>query len=108
MYNEGGKTVSKNEYVYTEGMIEGEPTKTYAYTYTNAWKDQLTDFDGQSIVYDACGNPTSYLGATQTVVGVAGNYTDSRYSGRISSGIGDKIMYTMFGDDATGFYDFLE
>lgn len=47
-------------------------------------------------------------GATQTVVGAAGNYTDSRYSGRISSGIGDKIMYTMFGDDATGFYDFLE
>ena len=47
-------------------MIEGEPTKTYAYTYTNAWKDQLTDFDGQSIVYDTCGNPTSYLGATLT------------------------------------------
>ena len=27
-------------------MIEGEPTKTYAYTYGNAWKDQLTSFDG--------------------------------------------------------------
>ena len=47
-------------------------------------------------------------GATQTVVGAAGNYTDSRFSGSFSSGIGDKIMYTMFGDDATGFYDFLE
>ena len=45
-------------------MLEGEPTKTYAYTYGNAWKDQLTGFDGQSIVYDASGNPTSYLGAT--------------------------------------------
>ena len=56
--------MSKNEYAYTEGVIEGEPTKTYAYTYTNAWKDQLTNFDGQSIVYDTCGNPTSYLGAT--------------------------------------------
>ena len=64
VYNVGGNIVSKNEYAYTEGVIEGEPTKTYAYTYTNAWKDQLTNFDGQSIVYDACGNPTSYLGAT--------------------------------------------
>ena len=27
-------------------MIEGEPTKTYAYTYGNAWKDQLAGFDG--------------------------------------------------------------
>ena len=34
-YNVGGNIISKNEYVYTEGMIEGEPTKTYAYTYTN-------------------------------------------------------------------------
>ena len=66
VYNVGGNIVSKNEYAYTEGVIEGEPTKTYAYTYTNAWKDQLTNFDGQSIVYDACGNPTSYLGATLT------------------------------------------
>ena len=65
-YNVGGNIVSKNEYAYTEGMIEGEPTKTYAYTYGNAWKDQLTGFDGQSIVYDASGNPTSYLGATLT------------------------------------------
>ena len=64
VYNEGGNIVSKNEYAYTEGMIEGEPTKTYAYTYGNAWKDQLTNFDGQNIVYDASGNPTSYLGAT--------------------------------------------
>ena len=45
-------------------MIEGEPTKTYNYSYGDAWKDQLTNFDGQSIVYDTCGNPTSYLGAT--------------------------------------------
>ena len=45
--------MSKNEYAYTEGVIEGEPTKTYAYTYTNAWKDQLTNYynyvsDGES------------------------------------------------------------
>jgi hypothetical protein len=64
VYNVGGNIVSKNEYAYTEGMIEGEPTKTYNYSYGDAWKDQLTNFDGQSIIYDTCGNPTSYLVAT--------------------------------------------
>ena len=38
--------------------------KTYSYTYGNTWKDQLTSFDGQSVIYDASGNPTSYMGAT--------------------------------------------
>ena len=28
-YNVGGNIISKNEYAYTEGLIEGEPTKTY-------------------------------------------------------------------------------
>ena len=64
-YNVGGNIVSKNEYVYTTGTL-GTPTKTYAYAYSNGWKDQLTSFDGQSIVYDASGNPTSYLGNTLT------------------------------------------
>lgn len=47
-------------------------------------------------------------GATQAGVSAAGNISDPRLSGRAFSGIGDKIMYSMFGDDATGFYDFLE
>ena len=62
-YNEGGNIVSKNEYVYTTGTL-GVATKTYSYSYGNAWKDQLTSFDGSSIVYDNSGNPTSYLGNT--------------------------------------------
>ena len=67
MYNEGGNIVSKNEYVYTEDIIIlGTPTETYNYTYGNTWKDQLTSFDGSSIVYDVSGNPTSYLGKTLT------------------------------------------
>ncbi len=33
-----------------------------AYIYENTWKDRLASFDGQSILYDAQGNPTSYLG----------------------------------------------
>ena len=77
MYNEGRNTVSQNEYVYTEGVIEGEPTKTYSYTYTNSWKDQLTDFDGQSIVYDACGNCTIAYSSNDTLA----NDNPIRYRG---------------------------
>ena len=37
------------------------------YTYGNSkWKDLLTSYNGQSITYDAQGNPTSYLGHTMT------------------------------------------
>ena len=37
--------------------------KEYNYT---TWKDLLTSYDGREIVYDAQGNPTSYLGHTLT------------------------------------------
>ena len=38
-----------------------------SYVYGDAtWKDLLTSYDGQSITYDAQGNPTSYLGHTLT------------------------------------------
>jgi len=36
------------------------------YTYDSTWKDLLTSYDGQSITYDAQGNPTTYLGHTLT------------------------------------------
>ena len=37
-----------------------------AYTYNSTWKDLLTSYNGQSITYDAQGNPTTYLGHTLT------------------------------------------
>ncbi len=37
-----------------------------AYTYDPTWKDLLTSYNGQSIIYDAQGNPTTYLGHTLT------------------------------------------
>ena len=38
----------------------------HTYTYGDAnWKDLLTAFDGQSITYDASGNPTSYFNGTR-------------------------------------------
>lgn len=36
-------------------------TITYAYGNTTGWKDQLTAYNGQSITYDAAGNPLTYL-----------------------------------------------
>ena len=35
-----------------------------AYGYDGTWKDKLTSYNGQSISYDANGNPTTYLGHT--------------------------------------------
>ena len=34
------------------------------YSYNSAWKDKLVSYNGQSITYDANGNPTTYLGKT--------------------------------------------
>ena len=45
------------------GNILKKDGKTYTYGY-GAWKDLLTSYGGQSIVYDQQGNPTTYLGHT--------------------------------------------
>ena len=47
------------------GNILTKNGKTYTYG-DGVWKDKLTAYDGQSIIYDAQGNPTSYLGHTLT------------------------------------------
>ena len=46
------------------GNILTKNDKTYVYDTT--WKDKLISYDGQAIVYDAQGNPTTYLGHTLT------------------------------------------
>ena len=56
-----GKTYS---YTYDAGgniLTATEDGTTHTYTYGNtAWKDQLTAYDGQTITYDAIGNPLTY------------------------------------------------
>ena len=47
--------MSKSECAYTTGIV-GTAIKTYNYTYGNAWKDQLTAFDGTAITYDVVTN----------------------------------------------------
>jgi len=51
-YDNYGNITKKNGIVYNYG--------------NGTWKDLLTSFGGQSITYDAQGNPTSYLGHTLT------------------------------------------
>ena len=64
-YDIGGNITSRSEYAYTTGTL-GTPTKTFTYVYDESWKDQLTSYNGQSIIYDQVGNPTTYRGASLT------------------------------------------
>ena len=65
-YDAGGNILNRKEYAYTTGT-PGAVTKTIPYLYGNtAWKDQLTSYNGQSITYDAMGNPLFYRGMTMS------------------------------------------
>ena len=55
IYNASGNLVSVQK--------NGEVIKSYTYG-DASWKDLLTAFNGQSITYDAIGNPLSYRGMT--------------------------------------------
>lgn len=58
-YDNGGNILSK-----TTGGV------TVNYTYANSsWKDQLMQYNGQNIVYDANGNPTTYRGYSMSWTG---------------------------------------
>ena len=64
-YDGYGNILSKNEYAYTVGEL-GTVIDTVSYTYDTVWKDKLASYDGEEMVYDAIGNPTTYRGATLT------------------------------------------
>ena len=54
-------------YAYTTGTL-GTLQDTITYTYGNTgWKDQLTNYDGTAISYDASGNPTNWIGNLNTL-----------------------------------------
>ena len=63
-YDAGGNITSKSIYAYTTGSLEGKTaTKTVKYDYGNdAWKDELTAYNGERIEYDKIGNPELYRG----------------------------------------------
>lgn len=55
-------SVNENgEKVYT---LKSDGNNTFVYG--NTWQDMLTSFNGESITYDAIGNPLSYKGNTLT------------------------------------------
>ncbi len=64
-YDGYGNILNKKEYAFTTGDL-GAVTDTITYGYDTAWKDKLTSYDGQSITYDAIGNPTNYRGIAMT------------------------------------------
>ena len=62
-----------NTYTYdTVGNLltssDGETTHTYTYGNTD-WRDLLTAYDGETITYDAIGNPTSYYNGNRWTMG---------------------------------------
>ena len=60
-------------------------TTAYGYGDTN-WKDKLTSYDGQSITYDAIGNPLSYRGMTMS-------WTGRRLNSITNSGVSNSYLY---------------
>ena len=68
-YDAWGNILTKSEYPYTTGTL-GTPSNSVNYTYANsAWGDQLTSYNGETITYDAMGNPVSYRGYTTSFEG---------------------------------------
>ena len=66
-YDTWGNITEKKIYAYTTATNPGTPTSTIPYVYGNSsWKDQMTKYNGQTISYDAMGNPTTYRGKTLT------------------------------------------
>ena len=64
-YDDWGNILTKKKYIYTTGTLHGVGLSTTIYSYTDSqWGDLLTSLGGQTITYDAMGNPTSYLGKT--------------------------------------------
>jgi len=58
-YDKGGNITQKRVV-----SCQNATDQTIDYVYANAWKDQLTSYNGQAITYDEIGNPTSYKGNT--------------------------------------------
>ena len=66
-YDKCGDILSKSEYALTSAETLGEPVNTVTYSYTDAnFKNAVTQYGDDAIVYDASGNPTSYRGYTMT------------------------------------------
>jgi len=84
-YDSAGNILSKNEYAYSTGTL-GTAIDTVTYTYGNTnWGDQLTSYDGTTIIYDDQGNPVNWReGMVVTwdknrIININNNDADSSY-----------------------------
>ena len=93
------KTVTRNgvttEYTYSNGNItsvkqNGVTVKSYTYG-DRAWRDLLTEYNGQTITYDQIGNPLTYRGKNITW-----------QNGRRLAGITDENNTIAYAYDADG------
>ena len=69
VYDSNGNIVSKTPYTNVTNSDLSTATQGTAIVYgygDSNWSDKLTSYDGQTISYDASGNPTSYRGETVT------------------------------------------
>ena len=68
VYDANGNILSKTPYtnVTSADLSTATAGTTITYAYDTNWTDKLTSYNGQEIVYDAIGNPTTYRGATLT------------------------------------------
>ena len=65
-YDDVGNIRSSEEPIFdTSGNITSTATHTYSYDDDGVWGDMLIAYDGQSILYDPIGNPTSYYNGTR-------------------------------------------
>ena len=59
-YDSRGNILEKKTYAFTLGTLgTAQMTDSYGYA-TDSWKDRLTSYNGQTITYDAIGNPLTY------------------------------------------------
>ncbi|MDO4364418.1 MAG: RHS repeat-associated core domain-containing protein, partial [Clostridia bacterium] len=70
-YDERGNILNEKEYAVTvdengEKVYTLIAANTDTYDYDKNWEDKLIKYNGQSITYDAVGNPVEYLGNTLT------------------------------------------
>ena len=126
-YDTWGNITEKKIYAYTTATNPGTPSQTIPYVYsTGTWSDQLTSYNGQTISYDAMGNPTSYRGKTLTWNGkeltgvtgtasytydmnglrtaktVSGTATNYFYNNTVLMGLTTGTTYLLFSYDASG------
>ena len=106
-YDGRGNITAENEYSVSvnesgEKVYTPKENGADSYTYDTAWKDKLTSYNGQTISYDASGNPTSYLGhnLSWTMGRQLASYDNIAYS---YNEIGIRTSKTV-GENTTEFY----